>query len=79
RAQATGFTGTMRLFHQGLSGYLLAERLAMTLASAPDAVCLTGLKQQRAALFGPPPGSGGLYGKMLPVLEELARLTLPCS
>lgn len=77
RAQAAVFTGTMRLFHQGLSGYLLAERLAMTLASAPDAVCLTGLKQQRAALFGPPPGSGGLYGKMLPVLEEIARLTLP--
>ncbi len=79
RAHCADFTGTMRLFHQGLSGYLLAERLAMTLASAPDAVCLTGLKQQRAALFGPPPGSGGLYGRMLPVLEELARLILPCS
>lgn len=77
RTHTTDFAGTMRLFYQGLSGYLLAERLAMTLASAPDAVCLTGLKQQRAALFGPPPGSGGLYGKMLPVLEKLARLTLP--
>jgi len=77
QGQAQEFTRLMELFHQGLSGYLLAERLAMTLASAPDAVCLTGLKQQRQALFGPPPGSGGLYDRLLPVLEELARLVLP--
>lgn len=79
QGQAGEFARTMELFHHGLNGYLLAERLAMTLASAPDAVCLTGLKQQKSALFGPPPASGGLYGKMLPVLEELARLVLPCA
>ncbi len=79
RAQAAEFARVMELFHKGVTGYLLAERLAMTLASAPDAVCLTGLKQQKSALFGPPPSSGGLYGRLLPVLEELARLILPCD
>ncbi len=59
------------------SSYLLAERLAMTLAKAlPEALAPEKLSAERAALFGSAmnPGAGGLYGRILPVLEELVFL-----
>ena len=70
------FTRHMDLFHRGLTGYLLAERLAMTLSAANDAECLPGLAQQKQALFGPPPAGGGLYARLSAPLERLARRVL---
>lgn len=59
-------------FREGVSGYLLAERLAMTLAKTfPEAVSQDALKRQRAALFGAPMEYAGPYGTMLEILDEL--------
>jgi hypothetical protein len=70
----------MELLAKGLSGYLLAERLARTLARVdPEAVPERGLREARTTLFGPPPGSGvaggGLCGRILAVIEECICLT----
>ena len=74
------FARTMELLAKGLSGYLLAERLARTLARVdPEAVPERGLREARTTLFGPPPGSGvaggGLCGRILAVIEECICLT----
>jgi hypothetical protein len=74
------FSRTMELLATGLSGYLLAERLALTLSRVdPEAVPERGLREARLNLFGPPPGaggsSGGLCGRVLEVLEECIALT----
>ncbi|MFP5222695.1 MAG: BPL-N domain-containing protein [Acidobacteriota bacterium] len=74
------FSRTMELLATGLSGYLLAERLALTLSRVdPEAVPERGLREARLNLFGPPPGaggsSGGLCGRVLGVLEECIALT----
>lgn len=74
---APEFSRVLDTFRQGLTGYLLAERLSMTvLSTAPDAVFPRALKEQREALFGPPMAAGGLYALLLSSLEELARLQL---
>ncbi|MDD3311132.1 BPL-N domain-containing protein [Pseudodesulfovibrio sp.] len=66
------FKVLMELFTGGLSGYLLAERLAMTVFhSDPEAVSQQGLREQRAALFGVPPEPGGLSADLSALLEEL--------
>ncbi|WP_419786539.1 BPL-N domain-containing protein [Pseudodesulfovibrio sp.] len=66
------FKVLMELLTGGLSGYLLAERLAMTVFhSDPDAVSREGLREQRAALFGLPPQPGGLSTDLSELLEEL--------
>lgn len=71
------FTHHMKQFHKGVIGYLLAERLAMTLSkSLPDAVSRHGLQEQRSALFGAPMQSDGLYAKLLRVLDTLAFLQM---
>ena len=62
-----------------LSGYLLAERLALTLWRVdPRAVPERGLRQARIRLFGPPPGAGeaggGQCGKAQAILEEFVWL-----
>ncbi len=63
------------LLHAGGSAYLLAERLALTLAkSLPDAVSPALLKHQRTALFGPPMQAGGLYRDIMLHLDTLAYL-----
>ncbi|WP_243362646.1 biotin--protein ligase [Fundidesulfovibrio terrae] len=77
------FSRTMELLATGLSGYLLAERLALTLMRVdPEAVPERGLREARTNLFGPPPGTGGfsgagggLCGMVLGVLEECIHLT----
>lgn len=74
------FTRTMELLATGLSGYLLAERLALTLCRVdPEAVPERGLREARTTLFGPPPGAGsaggGLCGRVLALLEECIYLT----
>ncbi len=66
------FKVLMQLLTNGLSGYLLAERLSMTVFhSDPDAVSKEGLKEQRRALFGIPPNPGGIHADLVALLEEL--------
>ena len=74
------FVRNMDLLAKGLSGYLLAERLALTLSRVdPEAVPERGLREAKLTLFGPPPGagglSGGLCGAVLSILEEYIFLT----
>lgn len=73
------FGRAVSLMVQGLSGYLLAERLALTLWRVdPQAVPERGLREARFSLFGPPPGTGaqdgGLCGRVLAILEEFIWL-----
>jgi len=66
------FKMLMELLTNGLSGYLLAERLSMTMFhSSPDAVSTEGLCGQRRALFGTPPEPGGIHADLAALLEEL--------
>ncbi len=77
RARRENLRAAMELFHKGCVQYLLAERLAMTLAkSLPEALPPALLRDQRAALFGPPMRAGGLYRELMDVLDELAWLQL---
>ena len=65
------------LFSKGAIQYLLAERLAMTLAKPlPSAVPVAMLKDQRESLFGPPMRAGGLYQQIIDPLDTLAYLQL---
>ena len=65
------------LFATGSIQYLLAERLAMTLAKPlPEAVPAAMLKDQRESLFGPPMRAGGLYQEIIDPLDTLAYLQL---
>jgi hypothetical protein len=79
RGQTPAFKTLMELLVNGLSGYLLAERLAMTMFhSSPDAVSSQGLREQRRALFGMAPEPGGIYADLAAMLEELFwRLSRP--
>ncbi|MBI9078539.1 MAG: biotin--protein ligase [Pseudodesulfovibrio sp.] len=72
------FKVLMDLLANGLSGYLLAERLSMTMFhSSPEAVSTQGLCEQRRALFGTPPEPGGIHADLAILLEELYwRLSL---
>jgi len=78
--QAGEFDRAASLLTKGLSGYLLAERLALTLWRVdPQAVPERGLREARFSLFGPPPGmggakGGGLCGRVLALLEEFIWL-----
>lgn len=66
------FRVLMQLLTNGLTGYLLAERLSMTVFhSDPDAVSKEGLREQRRALFGIPPEPGGIHADLVSILEEL--------
>lgn len=65
------------IFSQGARNYLLAERLAMTLAkSSPDAVSSRLLGEQRAALFGERMRPGGLYKDIMDIFDELVWLQI---
>ncbi len=77
RTHREKFLHDFHIFHKGVTGYLLAERLAMTLAkSLPHMVSLRILAEQREALFGGHMESGGLYVELLRVLDELLFLQL---
>ena len=67
--QAKVFRDDLELFIAGLRSYLLAERLAMTVFQCESS--LPGLRQRREALFGSPPGTGGMHLGLLRTLEEL--------
>ncbi len=61
------------IFFQGARSWLLARRLADTLAdSAPGMLPRELLFGQKEALFGSPMGGGGLCGQLLDMLEALA-------
>ena len=67
----------MEIFTRGATDYLLAERLAMTLAkSSPETVSSRLLGEQRAGLFGERMRSGGLYKEIMDVIDELAWLQI---
>ncbi len=73
------FARLMPLFQAGAEGYLLACRLAETLApSLPDAVDKRGLTNQREALFGHAMHGGGLVEELLTIVEELIYLSQDC-
>lgn len=66
------FKVLMDLLINGLTGYLLAERLSMTVFhSDPLAISKEGLREQRRALFGIPPEPGGIHADLVALLEEL--------
>jgi len=69
------FGEALDLFAHGLSGYLLAERLTMTLGDSGAGLNHDLLRAQRDALFGPPMAPAGLFGPLLADMDELlARL-----
>jgi hypothetical protein len=71
----SAFGETLDRFVHGLSGYLLAERLAMTVGDSGAGLNHDLLRAQRDALFGPPMAPSGLFGALLAALDELlARL-----
>lgn len=71
------FGEALDLFAHALSGYLLAERLAMTLGDNEAGLNHDLLRAQRLALFGPPMAPGGLFGPLLADVDELlARLLM---
>ncbi len=77
KAVAPHFHKLMRQFHKGATGYFLAERLASSLSRFdPGAVPDQGLAAERRVLFGPPPGSGGLCGELIGLLDQLIWLLL---
>nr|WP_287411203.1 BPL-N domain-containing protein [Pseudodesulfovibrio sp.] len=66
------FKELMDLLINGLTGYLLAERLSMTVFhSDPLAISKENLREQRRALFGIPPEPGGIHADLVTLLEEL--------
>ena len=66
------FEKAFSLFFQGARSWLLARRLADTLAdSAPGMLPRELLVDQRRALFGSPMFGGGLSEQLLDTLEEL--------
>lgn len=72
-AQQEKLLAAAELFVNGSIQYLLAERLAMTLAkSLPSALPTAMLKNQRESLFGPPMHAGGLYREIIEPLDRLA-------
>jgi len=67
----------LSLFREGCTQYFLAERLAQTVSRfTPEAVSPGLLNERRAALFGPPMYAGGLYKRIIDLLDELAYLQL---
>jgi len=68
------FSETLDQFRHGLTGYLLAERLAMTMSESANPIPDRELAEQRQALFGPPMEFGGLHGRLQSWLGELVRL-----
>ena len=71
-ARRSEFENAFALFFQGARSWLLARRLADTLAdSAPGILPRELLVDQRRALFGSPMFGGGLSEQILNMLEEL--------
>lgn len=71
RAEAAAFMEQMGHFHAGLVGYLLAERLGMTMTEANSLIPPEALSEQRAVLFGAPMLPGGLMQPLMQSMDEL--------
>lgn len=72
KPRAERFRNLMKIMREGVRGYLLAERLAMTVYhSGPSSLAPEVLKAQRAALFGTAPAPGGIYAELVGHLEGL--------
>lgn len=70
-------TKYVALFHQAGVDYLLAERLAQTIAkNSPESVPQHALIDQRNTLFGPPMQPGGFFNALMEPLEELVFIQL---
>ncbi len=65
------FSEALDLFAYGMAGYLLAERLGMTLGESEAGLNHDLLRAQRTALFGPPMAPAGLFGPLLADVDEL--------
>lgn len=75
RRLAPSFAAKFGIFAQGARSWLLARRLADTLAdSLPGMLPRALLADQKAMLFGSPMSSGGLCGALQKDLEELLFL-----
>ena len=72
REEASSFAAKFGLFAQGARSWLLARRLADTLAdSLPGMLPKALLADQKTLLFGSPMSSGGLCGELQNSLEGL--------
>ncbi|QJT10563.1 BPL-N domain-containing protein [Oceanidesulfovibrio marinus] len=70
--EATAFERALTGFHDEVSSYLLAERLAMTLSRTyPDAVSQKALQERREAIFGQAMEQSGLYADLLSTLDRV--------
>ncbi|GAB7082010.1 BPL-N domain-containing protein [Megalodesulfovibrio paquesii] len=70
----------LEAFVRELHGYLLAERLAMTLArTVPGMVSQKALKARREAIFGTSMEPGGSFAPLLAVLDEVACHLTPTT
>lgn len=74
--QRPAFMEKLDLFRHGLAGYLLAERLAMTVSGTANAIPDEALKEQRMVLFGKRMDYGGLFGELVKVMDELLWLSI---
>lgn len=75
RRLAPSFAARFSIFAQGARSWLLARRLADTLAdSLPGMLPRALLADQKTMLFGSPMSSGGLCGELQKDLEELLFL-----
>ncbi|NJB68273.1 hypothetical protein GGQ74_001946 [Desulfobaculum xiamenense] len=70
------FLENLDMFSHGLAGYLLAERLAMSVPESSGDIPSDSLREQRTALFGQHMQYGGLFAKLARVLDKLLWLAL---
>lgn len=72
-ANAEQYVQDVETFGQALQRYILAERLARTLArTAPDLVSRQTLKAKRDDIFGKGMEPGGVFAPIMQVLDEVA-------
>ncbi|MCK9240672.1 BPL-N domain-containing protein [Desulfocurvus sp.] len=75
-ARRAEFMERLEQFRHGLAGYLLAERLAMTMSGTINAIPEEVLTGQRLALFGAHMDFGGLFAPLLETMDELFFATV---
>lgn len=71
RGRRAAFGEALDLFAHALAGYLLAERLAMTVGDNEAGLGADLLRAQRVAIFGSPMAPAGLFGPLLADMDEL--------
>ncbi len=72
------FKRTAETFQERLKDYLTRERLALAMApSSPESSSDCFLQKEKQELFGPFPGYGGLYARLIRPLDRLLFLLGP--